>query len=211
MTRLCSICTRPDRIEIDTKLTTGTPLRAVAQAFKVGKSALDRHRHNCAGRHIALAHIDDDKLPEHRAPITMTPEAAAIIEPMHGAEDALLKYEKLMGVSLGLLRHAGARAIVKDDVPSQTRIARELRQHAVLDLSTAEERIRLAHAAVLDPVQQIWAKVIDPDFEAGALPTGMKPLRHLDDIDEVAFDDVPRFTARPRPKDRRTYRHRNDA
>jgi hypothetical protein len=51
MPRMCSICTYPERLAVETALRAGTPLRTIAAHWSVSKTAVLRHR----GRHIGSA------------------------------------------------------------------------------------------------------------------------------------------------------------
>jgi predicted DNA-binding protein YlxM (UPF0122 family) len=46
MAQLCSICTHPQRAEIDQAILTGTPLRNIAERYSVSTTALHRHKKN---------------------------------------------------------------------------------------------------------------------------------------------------------------------
>jgi len=43
MPRTCSLCTHPDRFEVEAALRAGTPLRTIAARWSVSKTALLRH------------------------------------------------------------------------------------------------------------------------------------------------------------------------
>ena len=49
MSRPCSICAHIHRGDIDRRLSTGEPARAVARAYGVAPSNVQRHRRTCAG------------------------------------------------------------------------------------------------------------------------------------------------------------------
>lgn len=46
MAQLCSICTHPQRAEIDQAILAGTPLRNIAKQYSVSATALHRHKKN---------------------------------------------------------------------------------------------------------------------------------------------------------------------
>ena len=51
MPRLCSLCTHPERLDIDKAIIAGLPYRDISGRFGVSKSAVERH----AGEHVAPA------------------------------------------------------------------------------------------------------------------------------------------------------------
>lgn len=55
MPRTCTICTHPNRAEIDAALLEGEPLRTIAARWSVSKSALIRHSEHIPP-HLAKAH-----------------------------------------------------------------------------------------------------------------------------------------------------------
>jgi hypothetical protein len=44
MSRTCTICTHPQRTEIDEALATSKPIRAISALFRVSEDALPRHK-----------------------------------------------------------------------------------------------------------------------------------------------------------------------
>jgi hypothetical protein len=59
MSRPCTICAHLHRGDIDRRLSTGEPARAVARAYGVASSNVQRHRKTCAGiaPHAAVARL----------------------------------------------------------------------------------------------------------------------------------------------------------
>src|SRR5215469_10429135 len=49
MSRACSTCQHPKRVEIDRRLAAGEPAARVAQDYQINPSSLHRHRTNCLG------------------------------------------------------------------------------------------------------------------------------------------------------------------
>lgn len=56
MPRSCTVCTHPDRRRIDEELVSGTPLRNVAEQFRLKPTSLHRHDHNHIPTALAKAH-----------------------------------------------------------------------------------------------------------------------------------------------------------
>ena len=73
MSRKCTICTHPQRDEIDRALVEGIPKRRIAADFKVSESALRRHERNHLPKRLVQAHAAkeaaraDDLLARARA------------------------------------------------------------------------------------------------------------------------------------------------
>jgi hypothetical protein len=87
MPRVCTICTHPDRAEIDRALVSGEALRGIARRFAASEDACFRHR--------------SDHLPAHVA----TAKAAADVAQ---ADDLLSQVRDLHRLALHLLARASA-------------------------------------------------------------------------------------------------------
>lgn len=60
MPRICTVCSHPDRHEIDSALVTGDPLRNVARHRSVTVSALFRHKRDHLPGHLVKAAEEED-------------------------------------------------------------------------------------------------------------------------------------------------------
>lgn len=60
MPRICTVCSHPDRNEIDTALVAGDPLRNVARRRSVTVSALFRHKRDHLPGHLVKAAEEED-------------------------------------------------------------------------------------------------------------------------------------------------------
>lgn len=56
MPRICKICTHPDRVEIEKRLVSATPLRETSALFRVSEDSLQRHMQNHLSKAIVKAH-----------------------------------------------------------------------------------------------------------------------------------------------------------
>lgn len=55
MARQCSICTHPQRAEVEAAIASGTPYRAVARQYATSKDAIRRHADGCITEAVAAA------------------------------------------------------------------------------------------------------------------------------------------------------------
>ncbi len=77
MPRQCTICTHPDRADIDAALVAGGSIRDVARRFGAGKGAVERHRDHFRAALVAAAERREDASLER------------VLEGIEYAEDAL--------------------------------------------------------------------------------------------------------------------------
>jgi len=56
MPRTCTVCTHPDRAEIDGRLVTGTTLREIAETFRLTITSVHRHQHSHLPASLKRAH-----------------------------------------------------------------------------------------------------------------------------------------------------------
>jgi hypothetical protein len=60
MPRTCTVCSHPNRNEIDTALIRSGPLRIIADQYDVSKTSLVRHRSACLPTHLLKAKEQSD-------------------------------------------------------------------------------------------------------------------------------------------------------
>ena len=56
MSRRCTICDHPDRVQIETRLLENAPLRNIAERFGISTTALHRHKESHITARLASAH-----------------------------------------------------------------------------------------------------------------------------------------------------------
>jgi hypothetical protein len=79
MPRVCSICTHPDRLAIETALRAHLPLRTIAIRWSVSKSALLRHRDRHGSPQVQAKQPGSPSTPPAAAPHTLAACAAALL------------------------------------------------------------------------------------------------------------------------------------
>lgn len=67
MPKSCSICTHPDRMEIEAKLVAGTSLRDIAGQFAVSRNAVHRHKQNCLTSAIQAVQAEQKSIQDRSA------------------------------------------------------------------------------------------------------------------------------------------------
>jgi hypothetical protein len=85
MTRQCSTCQHPKRVEIDRRLAAGEPGNQIARDYKLNPSSLHRHRTNCLG------------LASSNAIMKETARGTAALTLLPGKEDLSARYAALQG------------------------------------------------------------------------------------------------------------------
>lgn len=62
MARVCTVCTHPDRDEIDAELVQGTPYRDIARQYSVSKDAVARHKEHVRQTIARVCDVQDLEL-----------------------------------------------------------------------------------------------------------------------------------------------------
>jgi len=147
MSRPCSICTHPERLEIDRLLLQGTSYRDIAGRFGLSKTAISRHKES---------HIGTDLRDVREVMVAAREEALSQIK---AEEVETLETVKAEIITETRASVASRLALCKDHF-DQLRI---LRERAALALETAEgaEDVKVALQAIreLKDIVRLWAEL----------------------------------------------------
>ena len=147
MARPCSICTHPERLEIDRLLLQGTSYRDIAGRFGLSKTAISRHKES---------HIGTDLRDVREVMVAAREEALYQIK---AEEVETLETVKAEIITETRASVASRLALCKDHF-DQLRI---LRERAALALETAEgaEDVKVALQAIreLKDIVRLWAEL----------------------------------------------------
>jgi len=147
MARPCSVCTHPERDEIDKLLIRGEPYRTIAKQFRISESAVFRHK---------ASHIAADLRDVREVMVAAREEALAQIKTEELETLADVKEEIITEAKGGI----SARLEACRDYFGQLKV---LRERAALALETAEgaEDIKTALQAIkeLREMVRLWAEL----------------------------------------------------
>jgi hypothetical protein len=88
MPQVCSVCTHPERDEIDRLILAGEPLRDIAGQFGISRSTLHRHK---KGGHIPVSLIVEREAEESERGETLSELARRILSTVIGIMDGCLE------------------------------------------------------------------------------------------------------------------------